>query len=181
MNMKRFLRKNAVLILVVLVIGIVAYNYTYTEAFQSTARVGGTCPGPLSMATLSGICPSGFTPNLTTGMCEKTKYFCNDPSKYTLTGRTCVNKTSSNIITDALFTVEQRNYTCPTGMVPAGNMRCVRTGTYRCPSGFTIMSGNNKCIKCPSGSRYLNGTTCTRYSNREKISGELKDLDCVVV
>ena len=184
--MKRFLRKNAVLILVILVIGVVAYNYTYTEGFQSTARVGGTCPGPLSMATLSGICSSGFKGNTTTGKCEKTNFYCSEPSKYILNGKRCVLNTDNTIVIDALFNVEQRNYTCPTGMVSAGNMRCVRTGTYRCPSGSvpSDLSSYGKCIKCSPGTTYMRFTRdfCTRRSDKDKskIIGTTLDPVCSI-
>jgi hypothetical protein len=139
----------------------------------------------LSMATLSGICSSGFRGNTTTWKCEKTHYYCSDPSKYTLSNNKCVNNTSSNIITDALSRIEERNYTCPTGMVSAGNMRCVRTGIYRCPSGSVAsdVTSFGKCVKCPSGTSYLKYSRdfCTRISDTDtKIIGQTIDPSCVV-
>jgi len=184
MNVKRFIRKNWLPILLLVIVGFVIYNYMYEEGFQSsTMRIGGTCPGPLSMATLSGRCPSGFEGNTTTGMCEKTVYECQNKSKHFLNrDNRCQEFINSANTVDAISRIEQRNYTCPTGMVSAGNMRCVRTGTYQCPSGFR-QNGNDttKCIKCPTGSTYESKNTCSRNSDRSKVTGEIRDPSCVVV
>jgi hypothetical protein len=184
MNIKRFVRKNWLPILLIVIVGIVIYNYMYEEGFQSsTMRIGGICPGPSSMATLSGRCPSGFEGNTTTGMCEKTVYECQNRNKHFLNrDNRCQEIINSANTVDPISRIEERNYTCPTGMVSAGNMRCVRTGRYRCPSGFRENgSSATNCIKCPTGSTYESKNTCSKNTDRSKVRGEIRDPSCVVV
>ena len=179
--MKRFLRKNTVLILVILVIGVVAYNYTYTEGFQSNITVGASCNGTSQL----GTCLSGFTRNTSAGKCERSVPYCSDSGNFILqsNGTTCVNRNNRSITRPALSRIEQRDYTCPTGMVKRPNLTCVRTGTYRCPSN-SIQNIDGKCIRCPTNSFYITGSrdhcAARDASDKTKIIGTTLNPVCSI-
>lgn len=178
--MKRFLRKNAVLILVVLVIGVVAYNYTYTEGFQSNITVGASCNGTSQL----GTCLSGFTRNTSAGKCERSVPYCSDSGNFILqsNGTTCVNRNNRSITRPALSRIEQRDYTCPTGMVKRPNLTCLRTGSYICPSG-SVRASAGRCIKCPRNTIYTgNFEYCNRGGapDEQKVTGQIINPVCSI-
>ena len=181
--MKRFLRKNTVLILVILVIGVVAYNYTYTEGFQSNITVGASCTGTSQL----GTCPSGFTRNTSAGKCERSVPYCSDSGNFILqsNGTTCVNRNNRSITRPALSRIEQRDYTCPTGMVKRPNLTCLRTGSYICPSGSVRSNSSSYpgCIICPRNTSYTGSLDfCNRAGapDEQKVKGQIINPVCSV-
>jgi hypothetical protein len=184
MNVKRFVRKNWIVILLIVIVGVITYNYMYEEGFQnSTIRVGGSCIGTTSQP---GTCPSGSTKNTSAGNCERTVYYCSDSGTFQLNGRTCENRTNRSITRPALSRIERKDYICPTGTIKKGNLTCFRTGTYICPSG-SVRINNGKCIICPPNTTYETGSiaACVGFKNgnpadKIKINGQVIDPTCSV-
>lgn len=191
MNIKRFIRKNYMLILVLVLIVSSYYYICNYEPFQAINL--GTCVTADTSKITVGTCPSGYIrdPNRILDKCLRNIDYCGPTlppnsslvglqDRYNITTDANGNKKCEHKTTRAISAVKvmvyQSNYTCPAGLSRISGFRCAPIGNLTCPSPSrpvhlrgTASNGTvhdeKYCLTCPP-----TGTVPSQYNRDRCIS-----------
>jgi len=203
MNIKRFVRKNYMLIIVLVLIFSSYYYISNYEPFQATINLG-TCVSSNTSRFTLGTCPSGYMrdPNHTLNKCSKNIHYCgsgtssNIQASYNMTtdangNKQCQHKTT-RAISQVKVDVQTIDYTCPAGSSRISDFRCAPTGNLICPppsqaARYRTTSpviDETYCLICPpSGTvpRNTSRNACiARFDSGKNVWGTRADAVCSV-
>lgn len=181
MNFKRFIRKNWIPILLVLIAILVVYYGSNLEAFQTETipQIGDKCIS--NTDRIDGRCTSGFKINKDTLTCDRIftvkQMYQPNATKDTYTCSDGYDK-----IGDFKCQKKIKDYICSSGYEAIGNMLCAKVGTIKCPKNFYHTSSllRGICMKCPSGSYINTPNLCKIKDSGESIKGEKAQGICSV-